>query len=1124
MTDGTLGDQAARDRIASSLDETLFVEAGAGSGKTKSLVDRVLALVDAGIPMGRIATITFTEKAAAELRDRVRRALEARRSAPERSAEERDRDRAALDAVDGAAIATLHAFAQRILSEHPIEAALPPDVAVLDEVASEIAFEERWTRFRDALLDDPALERTLLLGFAAGIRLTDLRILAARFGESWDLVADPARFPWTATEPPPVDTGALEDLLAAVLDRRGECSDGGDKLCLHLEEVVAPYLDRLRAAEGEQERLRILQGKQKLTAGRSGLKGNWVDKDAIAGLLVEAERLRCALPGDVAQRCLERLALRVADFTLDAARQRRASGHLEFHDLLVLARDLLRGPAGPEVRRRLRDRYQRLLLDEFQDTDPIQIDLAALIAARPLDGDAPADWDEIDVEPGRLFFVGDPKQSIYRFRRADIGLFLDARDRFGPAVRLTTNFRTTPPVIDWVNHVFGQLIAHEDRSQPDYVPLDPAPTRGTPPDGRPVVVLGREPHADDPKADPLREREAADVAAAVLTARTWQVSRRRGGEETWEDATLGDITILLPARTSLPALEAALEARGIPYRAETSSLVYATREVRELMAAVRALADPTDQLALVTALRSPLFGCGDDDLHRHRRAHGGSWSYLAPLPDAVADDPDADPVAAALRYLRGLAAELAWLSPAELLDRIARERRLYELGHAQRRPRDLWRRLRFVVDQARAWSESEGGTLREYLAWARLQASDTARVAETVLPETDDDSVRIMTIHGSKGLEFPITIVSGLTTASSGFPSRVEVAFPAEGPVALKVGGSIATEAFEAFKPIDEQMGYHERLRLLYVACTRAQDHLVVSLHRRATPAGTGRRATNAELLAGACEGLALDALDADAAPPLPPPAAPEGGDPLPDLLDWEAQRQAALAASSRPRTLGASDVALDPPAPAGQAGRAGDPAGPGDEADEIAAGAAKQARDLELPPWQKGRYGTAIGRAVHAVLQTVDLATGAGLDEAAAAQAAAEGVIGREADVARLARAALDAPSVREAVASPRWRETYVATTVGDRTLEGYVDLLYRTADGLVVVDYKTASTAADLADRVVRYRAQGGAYAAAVAAATGERVVRVVFVFLTPDGVVELDLPDPDGAAAEVRAALGA
>ena len=1102
----SLRDQAARSRITTALDQTLFVEAGAGSGKTRSLVQRVVALVDHGVAMRNIAAITFTEKAAAELRDRIRRAFEARLAAAGDAAV-RERYRLALGQVDAAAIATLHAFAQRLLTENPIEARLPPNVEVLDEVSSEIEFTDRWQRFRDALLDDPAVERTLLLAFAAGVTLDDVRRLAVAFDDNWDLVGEAGRIPWTEQQPPPVDIAGLLDRIDALVARGEECRDADDLLLAYLNGVIAPYAAALRAAPDEYEVLRLLTDGKPTFRCQGGKAPSWRDKPSVVADLHAAGEARTAIAEAVGLACLRRLAVEVARFTLAAAAQRRAGGRLEFHDLLVLARELLRGPHGVEVRGRLRRHYQRLLLDEFQDTDPIQIDLAVLIASEDADA-ADKVWADIAVPGGTLFFVGDPKQSIYRFRRADIALFLRARDVFGPALGLTTNFRTTPPVIAFVNHVFGRLITYEEASQPAYQPLDPAPLRTEPPAGAPVLVLGREAHGDKLTADELREREADDVAAAVQTAVGWQVSERLpDGTDRWRDATLGDITILLPARTSLPALERALDSRGIAYRAETSSLVYSTREVRDLMATLRAVADPTDELALVAALRSPVFGCGDDDLFTYRVLHGGSWSYRSRPPAGLDDD---QPVVAALRYLDELHQLVPWSSPSELLDRIARDRRLFELGYAQGRPRDLWRRLRFVVDQARAWSEAQPGTLREYLDWARMQASESARVAETILPETDDESVRIMTIHGSKGLEFPITIVSGMTTASRGMVQRVEVVFPPRGPAAIKIGKHLVMPEFESFRPIDEQMSFHERLRLLYVACTRAQDHLVVSLHRvvRRSEPDEPRKLTNAELLARACEDLELAELPAAApAPigPVPPPALP----PLPPVDAWEAELTAALASSARPRSLGASDVRLAPVAA---------------DDDEAAAGAEKDPRDLELPPWQKGRYGTAIGRAVHAVLQTIDLATGEGLTEAAAAQAAAEAVVGREADVRRLAEAALSAPVVVESLRHRRWRETYVATTIGGRTLEGYIDLLYRTDDGLVVVDYKTASAGADLDARAEGYRAQGGAYAVAVEQATGERVSRVVFVFLTPAGAVERELTDLAGAKAAVRGAVGA
>jgi hypothetical protein len=225
----------------------------------------------------------------------------------------------------------------------------------------------------------------------------------------------------------------------------------------------------------------------------------------------------------------------------------------------------------------------------------------------------------------------------------------------------------------------------------------------------------------------------------------------------------------------------------------------------------------------------------------------------------------------------------------------------------------------------------------------------------------------------------------------------------------------------------------------------------------------------------------------------------------VPDLATWRRERDGALATSGVPRTVAATALTDD-----GRPDAIADP------------GLHKRPRDLDLPPWQKGRYGTAIGRAVHGVMQTVDLATGAGVAEAVAAQAAAEGVIGHEARIRALVDAALAAPSVVAAASRPHWRELYVGVPLdGGRSLEGYVDLLYRRDDGLVVVDYKTgpAGVDDDLDPLVERYRAQGASYALAVGDATGEPVVDVVFVFLTPGGAVERSLPDVAAAVADVR-----
>jgi ATP-dependent exoDNAse (exonuclease V) beta subunit len=354
-----------------------------------------------------------------------------------------------------------------------------------------------------------------------------------------------------------------------------------------------------------------------------------------------------------------------------------------------------------------------------------------------------------------------------------------------------------------------------------------------------------------------------------------------------------------------------------------------------------------------------------------------------------------------------------------------------------------------------------------------------------------------------------------MTTRAQARTAGVQLRFPHDRDTyALRVSARVTTEEFERYAPIDEQMDFHEKLRLLYVAMTRARDHLVVSVHRPAKePSGDRATWTHAQLVwAAVAEAPGWEAFTADdadrvdaepveTAPLVPPP---------PPWEEWRTAVEAAQADARRRRVVSATFLAREArtdPTPS-------DP------------GLAKGPRDLDLPPWNKGRYGTAVGRAVHAVLQTIDLATGEGLDHAAAAQAAAEGIIGREDAVATRARAALTTRVVREAVQHGFRREMYVATPFAGATLEGYVDLVYRRPDGLVVVDYKTDAWTDDddLEEKVARYRLQGAAYAVALERAVGQPVAECVFVFLGADGAEERPVSDLATAMGEVRAALEA
>ncbi len=1141
-----LRDEAARASIRSDLDTNLFVSAGAGSGKTTALVERLIALVARGTTIDHVAAITFTDKAADELRHRIRTELGRQANlAPDPVA--RRRFTTALDDLDQAAFCTLHAFAQRILTTFPVEAGLPPAIGVLDEIASEADFDQRWQAFYDDLASRPELDRVMTLALELGITHDHVRAVAEQLEDNWDRVRVPERTP---PEPPTVDVTPLVDTAEALL---AACVQVGpsDPLARMLSDWLPGWRDNIEEADDELALLDLLLGAEPPKLGSRGrtawaateLGGAKDARDAAKGLVTrdQAGGALARVLGAVIEPLLARLSAEIARFTLVEAERRRRSGQLTFHDLLVLCRQLVEDEVhGPRVREELAERYEAILVDEYQDTDPLQLDIVLAIATPP-GGAAP--------RRGQLFFVGDPKQSLYRFRRADINLFLRTPERTGAAgLSLTTNFRSTPAILAWLNHVFGRLIQRAvtddgtTLAQPAFEALDaqPAPTLR----GASVGLLGVDPHPKGTLVGALRAQEAAEVAAAVRTVVTEGWTVRQPGHDAPVPARWRDIAVLIPARTVLGQLETALKEACIPYRLDTGSLVYASDEVRALLLALRAVEDPSDHLAVVSALRTSLYGCSDVDLYRWCRQRGGHWSPHAPAPDRL---DGVDRVWDAMADLRGRLANRAWSTPSEQLESLVRERRVLETALATPGGLDAWHRVRFVIEQARAWSDTGGRFLRDYLDWTRRQTALTGRVAETPLDDADpgadgdeagvagalvaDDAVRVLTIHGAKGLEFPIALVCGLSSPPGKRQRGVQVSWGVDGQV-VRLRADLAQAGFDVHRAIDEQMDTFERTRLLYVACTRARDHLLVSLHRTDGGPATGARVL-AECVTAADDIAALvpvqQEIDTAPAPaPIPIAAGPAPTLRLQDLGVWRAGRRAVLASAREPGSVSATALAAGALATESVPGaddedRFEELAG-AESPDDVEPGLAKRPVDLDLPAWRKGRYGTSIGRAVHAVLQVVDLATGDGIEAMAKAQAAAEGIEGEQARIAELARSALTAPAVQAAARSEHWREVYVGVPVGDRVLEGYLDLLYRSPDGLVVVDHKTdqVTTDDDVTAKLAAYRLQLAAYALAVERATGEVVVDARLVFCRRGRAREEAVPDLRAAVEEVERVL--
>ncbi|HUO48228.1 MAG TPA: UvrD-helicase domain-containing protein, partial [Acidimicrobiales bacterium] len=1101
-------DTEARKRIAAELDTSLVVVAGAGTGKTTALVGRILELVKTGTPLRELAAITFTEAAAAELRARLGQALA---DGADKGPDPGGRMAGAIEELDEAAICTLHAFAQRLLLEHCVSVGLPPGFEVLDEVTDLTEFAQRWNRFADALFDDPAAEPTLVRAFALGLQPRDLEDVAAELHANWDHLDDLGDGPdataaaaEAARGLPAVDGSEVAAAAARALSAASWCRDEDDKLLAHLRGVVAGAHRRLVAAgSDEQAVLQALLSVRSL-ACRFGAKDNWDGRvDEVRALCNDAEAARVAVLEGARASVVDSLVAHLARFTLQAAAGRRRDGHVTFHDLLVLARRLLR--TDPAAAASLARRYRRILIDEFQDSDPIQIELAARLAASVV-GDA----DLATARPGGLFVVGDPKQAVYRFRRADIETFGRVVDEIGDTALLRTNFRSVPGILDYVNAVFAELLGPGGPGQAAHIDLlaDRAPLPGVAPPvgargkggrdkGRgqagdatgpagappteqlafdlgpaaapasaagvgpaagpaPVVVLGGRLELSAAEVRRAAARDGARALRDLVDAR-WPVGDTGAAGGT-RPARWGDIAVLIPTRTSLPPLSEAFDELDVPYRLEGSELLWVSDEVRDALSVLRAADDPADAVAVVGALRTAGLACGDDDLVTWHRA-GGRWDPRAGAPSGLGDHP----VAQAMEVVRALHRARWWSEPSAMVMAALEVTNAHALALAYRRPRDRWHRLRWLVDQARRFDETTGGTLRGFLRWADTQAEGDRRGVAIGPPDPDDDAVRVMTIHGAKGLEFPVVLVTGLERDGMSWPRAPRVLWSGSGGrLEVGFGRDIATPGYTDALAREKDLDAMEQVRLLYVAMTRARDHLLLCAHHGSTRSGLAEASHGARL----CElGTGIPgrwrtlALSPDAGPPPGPPAAVRSGTDAEvaasawsaERARWQADREARLSVLRRLPVATATAVA--------EATRTtGDGAGGG------GAGEADHGRpDVADARWRQGDEPLLMGRAVHAVLAAVDLDSGAddaghGIAEVALLRTRALGIEGRAGEVAAMAGRALDAGAVRVAARSPHHKELYVATPLASGgVFEGFVDLLVETGEGLVVVDYKT-------------------------------------------------------------------
>jgi ATP-dependent helicase/nuclease subunit A len=842
-----VADGAARDTIASALDDTLVVEAAAGTGKTTELVNRIVRILASGrAKVEGIVAVTFTEKAAGELKLRLREALDVARTHAEPG--EREALNAALQSLEEAHVSTIHGFCAELLRERPVEARVDPLFAVLTEPQAERLFEQAFGAWIQAQLQDPregvrrALRRSIWQGFGAVPR-QDTPIDRLRRA-AWDL-AQWRDFTGAWTRPP-FDRDGDVDRLVEALREFAALTDAPSyaKDTLYLDTAAARHLSAEIGVQGEPDydgwEARFVdlsrdRNFSKVRHGRGpGYKPGVTRQrviDAYDQLKPQLDQFRLDADADLAALLQQELRGAIDRYEDLKAR----AGALDFLDLLLKARDLVAGNAG--VRRGFQARFTHIFVDEFQDTDPLQAEILLLLASADPGQD---DWRKVTPVPGRLFIVGDPKQSIYRFRRADVGIYREVCHRLVASgaipLQLRTSFRSVPQIQACVNAAFAPVMTGDAATlQADYVALAPHRSAIT---GQPAVVAL-------PVPDPYGIRNLSAVKIeqslpdAVGAFIDWLVN-----ESGW---TVGghavrarDVCILFRRFLSFgdditqPYVRA-LEARGVQHVLVGGKTFHNREEVETLRAALSAIEWPDDELAVFAALRGALFAIGDEELLEWKQKFGALHPFRIPAPGsrlpASGSDPSASgfqhlqPIADALRQLQHLHRRRNYRPVAETIQELLDATRAHVGIVLRSAGEQALANVLHVAELAREYEAAGGLSFRGFVDELRV-AADTAQAAEAPILEEGSDGVRMMTVHKAKGLEFPVVVLADLTCKLA----RAEAGRwldTTNNVCALKIGGWSPIDLL-LHDPEEAARDRAESQRLTYVAATRARDLLVV--------------------------------------------------------------------------------------------------------------------------------------------------------------------------------------------------------------------------------------------------------------------------------------------------------
>ena len=941
MDSQQLIDKEAREKIKTALDTTLLVEAGAGSGKTHSLVDRMLALLASGrAKINTFAAVTFTRKAAAELRGRFQTELErAVLQARDKDKEIHDRLAEALHYLEQSFIGTIHSFCAKLLRERPIEIALDPDFAELEEIENSIFRENCWHEYLvKTRLED---EEALLELERAGITPDELKEPFV----SLSLYPEVEFIGGSDTEPNYAEyRKSLEDFLR----KARECvpfekpSKGYDPLQGLMHRCFLRQANLGFSDHGVlMETFELMDKNAGVTQNRWATREEALDFQSVFDLFREGV-IKKALRQWREYRHSKILAfLKPA---LDFFKEKRLSqSKLNFQDQLMLSSRLLR--ENPEVRRYFSRRYSHILVDEFQDTDPIQAEVLLYLAGTDTEE---KDWHKLKPRPGSLFLVGDPKQSIFRFRRADIDTYNLVKKQIekggGEILHLTTNFRSLDALAEWNNAVFQNVFPEKaDRYQAAFAPLNTVRKAEGRLHGVYKISIPQQERHKEKLIVGIDAGKIADFISCALrdgmdggVGEGVDCGADEGKDEgkRWEPS---DFLILFRYKKNMTVYARALEKRGIPYEITGSGAFSESEEAREILNLVRALNDPDSPIYTVAVLRGLFFGVSDNELYEYKQKRGRFYFLQA---GKKKEEEATARVAQSLFKLRQWWEWIREYPATTALEMIFEDSGIVnfaassEMGSS--RAGNLFKLLTILRSQEREGAASFA-ELVDYLE----ELVSVYEIEEMSLTPGRKNAVRLMNLHKAKGLEASFVFLANPVGQKEHAPDKHIIRkgmIPGGYFLCSKKSGLYQWTALS--HPVGwEEKAEEERLyagaeerRLMYVASTRARDCLVVSTYEGEL---RGKRAWSS--LDDHIQGV----------PELE----------IPDLSIEEEREKLRLEKGewkgAKERIMERRDVVAVP-----------------SYVVESVTSLAK--RELEMPEWRRGSYGMVWGRAVHKMLEII--------------------------------------------------------------------------------------------------------------------------------------------------------